>query len=59
MDGTDRIAGNQSRSIVNYTFFPLICTPNMNDKVLGQVEYVIFDMDGLLSASTYHMTDQG
>ena len=58
-DEADRMAGNQSRWIVNYTFFPLICTPNMNDKVSGQVEYVIFDMDGLLSASTYHMTDQG
>jgi hypothetical protein len=30
----------------------------MTDKVLGRVEYVIFDMDGLLSVSTYHMADQ-
>jgi len=28
----------------------------MTDKVLGQVEYVIFDMDGLLSASRYIYT---
>jgi len=27
--------------------------------VLGQAEYVIFDMDGLLSVSDYHRVDQG
>lgn len=31
--------------------------PTMTDKVLGQAEYVIFDMDGLLSVSTVHDVD--
>jgi hypothetical protein len=37
---------------------PPFVYPTMTDKVLGQVEYVIFDMDGLLSVSNYHMADQ-
>jgi hypothetical protein len=39
-------------------FFPSFVHPTMTGELLGQVEYVIFDMDGLLSVSTYNMADQ-
>jgi hypothetical protein len=32
--------------------------PIMTDEVLGQAEYVIFDMDGLLSVSDADIADQ-
>ena len=44
--GWPEISRVESSTILSFLSF---VHPTMTDQVLGQVEYVIFDMDGLLS----------